>query len=77
FVCQSPLGAQTASLNLGSAVVASGATATVNLSLSGSAGPAGVQWALTYPSASVAALSVSPGPALTAAGKSLICSPAA
>jgi hypothetical protein len=67
--------AQAVSLNLSVSAVAAGATASLNLSLSGSAGPASLEWTLTYPASSVSALSVTPGAALTVAGKSLICLP--
>jgi hypothetical protein len=75
FVWISCAYAQTVSLSLAAGSVASGTTASLNLSLSGSAGPASLEWTLTYTASSVSALSVTPGAALTAAGKSLICLP--
>src|SRR5581483_5604696 len=65
--------AQTATLSLASAAIAPGSTATLNLSLSGSAGPASLQWTLNYPTSSVSAFSVNAGAALAAAGKTLSC----
>src|SRR5206468_7908417 len=35
--------------------------------------PAALEWTFSYPTASVATLSVDPGPALSAAGKSVSC----
>src|SRR5579871_1951858 len=65
--------AQTVSLSLAAGAVASGTTASLNISLSGAAGPASLEWTLTYPASSVSALSITPGAALTTAGKSLLC----
>src|SRR5215471_3669537 len=67
--------AQTVSLSLATGSIAPGTAASLNLSLGGSAGPASLEWTLTYPASSVSALSVTAGAALTAAGKSLICLP--
>jgi hypothetical protein len=75
FVGKSVASAQTVSLSLAAGSIAPGTTASLNLSLSGSAAPASLEWTLTYPASSVSALTVAPGAALTAALKSLICLP--
>src|SRR6266567_7477043 len=67
---------QSASLSLASASTAPGGSVSLNLSLNGSSGmPAGLQWTLSYASSDVLSVSIAAGPALTAASKSLTCSP--
>ena len=67
---------QTGSLSLASGSIPSGATISLNLSLSASIAPAAVQWAFSYSASDVTSISVAAGPALTAAGKSLSCNTA-
>ena len=64
------------SLALSSASVPPGGATALNLSLTSdpSNQPAALEWTFSYPTASVANLSVDAGPALSAAGKSLSCS---
>src|ERR1017187_3685066 len=68
------LQAQT-SLALSSAIATPGGTAALNLSLSSppSSPLVAVQWTFAYPAASVGSLTVSAGPALSSAGKTLSC----
>lgn len=63
-------------MTLSSVSAQPGGVATLNLSLvSGMAvQPAALQWTLNYPASSIKSINVTPGPALTAAGKSLSCS---
>src|SRR5579883_651139 len=68
--------AQTASFSLSSTTVASGSAAVLDLTLSGSANPASLQWKITYPASSVSGFSITAGSALTAAQKTLQCAPA-
>ena len=62
-------------LTLASGTATAGSTVALNLSLSSPAGsePAALQWVLTYPSASIASISVAPGTSTTTAGKSISC----
>ena len=62
-------------LVLSSGQAAPGASVVLNLTLSSAPGvqPAGVQWTLSYPAASVSLSSVDAGPALTASGKTINC----
>ena len=71
-----PLLAQSA-LALSSATTAADGTASLNLTINSAPGnePAGLQWTFSYPSANVAAATISAGSALTAAGKSVTCAP--
>jgi len=66
---------QTDSLTLSSGSAASNGTVSLNLNLASPTGnePVDVQWTLTYPQSSVNAISVTAGPAATAAGKALNC----
>ena len=66
---------QSDALTLSSGSTAAGSTVSLNLSLNSPAGnePAGLQWAFSYPTASLAQISVSAGSAASAAGKSLVC----
>jgi hypothetical protein len=66
---------QTDSLILSSGSTASNGTVSLNLNLTSLAGnePAGIQWTLTYPQSHVIAVTVTAGPAATAAGKTLSC----
>ena len=67
---------QTASLSLRSGSASRGGSVALNLGLSASgAGPGSLQWTLSYPTSDVVSLSTTVGAALTAAGKSLNCSP--
>src|SRR4051794_34328999 len=63
------------SLSLSSLTVAAGSPVSLDLALGTGTGtqPAAIQWTFTYPAASVQALVVTAGPALTAAGKTLTC----
>ncbi len=72
FVCGSI--AQASSLSLSSAVVNPGGTATlgVALTVSGTA-PAGLEWTMAYSPSQISAISITPGPAATAAVKTLSC----
>jgi hypothetical protein len=71
----SGLGAQTC-LVLSPATITPDRTAWLDLALYSSPGkaPAAVQWTFQYPSSSIGSLTVDDGPALTAAGKTAICS---
>src|SRR5579862_46218 len=61
-------------LTLSSATAPAGTMANLNLSLSDSGvPPAGLEWTLTYSAADLAAVNVTPGPAATAAGKTVSC----
>ena len=64
---------QSVSLSIGSASGVPGGTVTLPVSLSGGAGPAGLQWNFTY-SSDVTLMGVVAGSSTTAAGKSLSCS---
>lgn len=62
------------SLGLTSATTTSGNPASLALTLAaGDSQPTALQWTLGYPASSVSAFTVTAGPALTAAGKSLLC----
>src|ERR1019366_6053625 len=65
--------AQTGGLSLSAGSAPSGGTAVVNLSLSGGSSPAGLQWTLTYAATEVSNVTMTAGPVLTAANKSLTC----
>ena len=67
---------QTDSLILSSGSAASDGTVSLNLNLTSASGhiPVGVEWTLTYSPSDVTAISVTVGPAATAAGKTLSCS---
>src|SRR5689334_16443964 len=72
-----PVYAQSSSLSLGTGSAMRSGSVTLNLSLSAApVAPAGLQWTVSFPS-DVASISSSAGAALTAAGKSLNCNPAA
>ena len=62
-------------LALSSAAVPPGGTTTLNLSLSScpSSPLAAIQWTVGYPATSVGSLTLTAGPALTSAGKTLSC----
>ena len=70
--------AQNSSLTLASGSAPQGSTASLNLVLAVAAGDAeaGLQWTLTYALGSIASISVTPGPALTAVGKTVYCAAA-
>jgi hypothetical protein len=55
--------------------IAANGTASLDLSLYSERGkePATIQWTFQYPSSSIATLRVDDGPALTSAGKTLMC----
>src|SRR3954447_23928757 len=59
-------------LSSGSAPAGSPVSLALTLTSAG-AQPAGIEWAFSYPASAVAAFSVTPGPVLTAAGKTLTC----
>src|SRR5215471_12752542 len=63
------------SLALSSAVIPAGGTTNISLSLSSApANPlAAIQWTIGFPAANVASLSLTGGPALASAGKTLSC----
>src|SRR5580700_11314723 len=68
--------AQASVLSISSATVSPGGVASlsVTLSVSGTA-PAGLAWAITYSTAQIAGIVLTPGPLATAAGKTLACMP--
>src|SRR5678815_714068 len=61
-------------LSLASGTAVQGGSVSLNLSVSASTAAA-LQWTLSYAAANVASVSVAAGPALTAAGKTIQCSP--
>lgn len=67
--------AQTGSLTLSAVSGSAGTQAPLTLTLASPAGsePAAIQWTLTYSAASIASIAVAPGPAATAAGKTVMC----
>src|SRR5215471_8881381 len=60
-------------LSLGSGSAAPGGSVALNLSLSSSTAPTGLQWRISY-SSDVAAVNVTAGSALASAGKTVTCS---
>jgi uncharacterized protein (TIGR03437 family) len=68
--------AQQIALSLGSGSALHGKSVSLSLSLatSGGAEPTSLQWTMAYPASAVSSVSVTPGSAATAAGKSLTCS---
>jgi trimeric autotransporter adhesin len=64
---------QTASVSLSAGSAVEGGTVPLNLTLSGSGAPAGLQWAFSFVSSDVSSLAVTAGPALATAGKTLNC----
>jgi hypothetical protein len=65
-------------LTLSTAAVEPGGTASLDLSLNASASdppPAALQWTLQFPSSAIRSLTVDDGPAVTTAGKTVICAP--
>ncbi len=66
--------AQASDLSLSSAVVNPGGTATLSatLTVSGTA-PAGLEWRISYSTSQISAISITPGPATSAAVKTLSC----
>ncbi len=70
--------AQSPALSLASGSAIKGGSLSLNLSLtSGTSAPAGLEWTLSYPVNDIISLSVSSGPALAAAGKTLNCNASA
>ena len=65
---------QTNTLSLSSGSAAQGGSVSLNLSLNASSAPSGLQWTLSYPQTNITSVTISAGAALTAAGKSLLCS---
>lgn len=67
--------AQTTSLDLSHGSAVQGGSVSLTLALRTSAGhaPASLQWTLSYSTSDIASLSITAGPALTAAGKWLNC----
>src|ERR1700690_2842240 len=74
LLCPVSAVAQNGGLSLSAGSAPSGGTAVVNLLLSGGSGPAGLQWTLTYAASDISNVTMTAGPVLTAAGKSLACS---
>lgn len=74
WAAQIPVLAQL-SLNIGSLSIAPGSPASVNISMNSSSGtlPSVVQWTLNYSSTSLSGMSLQPGSAAVAAGKTLSC----
>ncbi len=69
-----PLAAQT--LNLSSTTIASAGAAALSLTFSAGTTPAAaLQWTIQYPATGISAIAATAGPALTAAGKTLQCTP--
>ena len=64
---------QTASLTLASGSAAPGGSASLNLSLNASTAPSSLQWTLPYNTSNVAGITVSAGPSVSGAAKTLIC----
>jgi uncharacterized protein (TIGR03437 family) len=77
WVLASSAVAQQANVSLSSASSVPGGTVSVSISLAttGGAQPAAVQWTMGYAASNVSGVSVSAGSSLTAAGKSVMCSP--
>ena len=71
-VCR-PTPAQDSRLVLSSESTVPGGTVTLTLSLEASTAIAGLQWTFTYSPAQITSLSVTAGPAVLAAGKSISC----
>jgi hypothetical protein len=68
------------SLVLSSSTVAAGGTISLNLSLLSPVGgspPAALQWTLNFPAADLTSLTITPGPVLVAANKTITCAGAA
>ncbi len=76
-VITSPAFAQQAAVSLssGSSVPGGAVTLSISLASTGGAQPAAVQWTMGYSASSVTSVSVIAGSSLTAAGKSVTCSP--
>ncbi len=74
LIIASPALAQQAMVSLSSASALPGGAVSLTISLSGGAQPAAVQWTMGYLASSLTSVSVSAGPSLTAAGKSVTCS---
>lgn len=65
---------QPGSLSLASGTTTQGGTVSLNLGFTSSGSqPAGLQWTLTYNASDITSISVAPGPAATAAGKTTTC----
>ncbi|HVX57257.1 MAG TPA: hypothetical protein VHA37_05990, partial [Candidatus Saccharimonadales bacterium] len=76
FLSQGTLLGQAGTLNISSGNTVPGGTVTLSVSLTGSTtSPAGLQWTIAYPASQVSSIAEFAGPAATAAGKSLYCSP--
>src|SRR5450755_2201811 len=73
WLSNTSLSGQTGSLALSPGTVVAGGTAHLILSFAGSGQTAGLQWAVTYPASAVTAITVTAGPALAAAGKTMYC----
>src|SRR5262245_36772720 len=74
LILENAIFAQSGNLSLSSATAASGA-ASLNLSLTSAAASSSLQWAIDYAPSQVTAIQAAGGAALTAAGKSLTCTP--
>jgi hypothetical protein len=69
-----PIAAQT--LSLSSSTIASAGAASLSLAFSAGTTPAAaLQWTIQYPATGISAIAATAGPALTAAGKTLQCTP--
>src|SRR5258708_19037057 len=64
---------QSGSLTLSGGSAVAGGTTSLSLSLNTPSQLAGLEWTLTYPAAAVTAVTMTAGPALTAAAKTLYC----
>src|SRR5205814_3454216 len=73
---QNAMGAQQVSLSLSSGSASSGSTVTLSIAMesNGNAQPASLQWSMGYAPSDVDEVTVVPGPAALAAGKSVSCS---
>ena len=74
-VTLTPSAPSTRTLTLSSASAAPGSTVSLNLTLSYPSGsaPAGLEWTLSYSTSAFTSVTMTAGPALTAAGKTLTC----
>ena len=70
-----PALSQSTALTLAAGSTVPGGTVSLDLSLSATTAPSALQWALSYNPADVAAITVSPGSTVSAAGKAITCNP--
>jgi len=76
FLLPGSLAFSQTTLSLASGSTVQGGAVSLNLSLSTTVLPAGLEWTISYSPGDVASLSVAAGPALTASGKTLTCNAA-